>query len=72
MTKSNIQLNPLQFAYQNLDEAIRSEIRDKIIEKTGISLPQFYMIVRNGRTDKLKRKIISKCFGIEETELFPG
>ena len=71
MSKSNISSNPLQVAYQGLEEALKVQIRSKVMEQADISMPQFYVIIRNGRAKKLQRKVFSKVFGLAESVLFP-
>ncbi len=71
MTKSENNSNPLQLAYQSMDESAKILLRDKILTRAGISLPQFYVIIRNGRAKKLQRQVFAKAFGMAENDLFP-
>lgn len=62
--------NSIQILYNSFSEEEKTSVRNQIIEAAGISLPQFYYILRNGTRRKLLKETFAKFFKSTPEELF--
>jgi hypothetical protein len=60
----------IQNLYNLLSDEEKTSVRNQIIEKAGISLPQFYYILRKGTRSKLLKETFAKYFKSTPEKLF--
>lgn len=56
--------------YETLTDKEKADLRKKVLERTGMSLPSFYYKKRHGNFTKLEKEKIGRMVNVPVTRLF--